>query len=226
MDSRFNKESHYSSVVEEVRRKGRAENVLGSGVAWAYFDDPKRLAFTFSRYKFASKMLAGCKNVLEVGCGDGFASRVLLQEVEALTCADVDSDFIQDALSRQSDKWPIRFVVHDFIDDGPLEGQYDGAVCLDVIEHIDINNYNNFLSNLCSSLCKNSTLVLGAPSLQSQRWASPQSRLGHVSCMEQVDLRESLLPYFAKVFMFSMNDEVVHTGFSSMAQYHLALCVL
>src|SRR5262249_47894355 len=30
--------------------------------------------------------------------------------------------------------------------------------------------------------------------------------------------------YFAHVFIFSMNDEVVHTGFSPMAHYLFALC--
>ena len=31
--------------------------------------------------------------------------------------------------------------------------------------------------------------------------------------------------YFHDVFMFSMNDEVVHTGFHAMAHYLFALCV-
>jgi hypothetical protein len=30
--------------------------------------------------------------------------------------------------------------------------------------------------------------------------------------------------YFDHVFMFSMNDEVVHTGYFPMAQYLFALC--
>jgi len=30
--------------------------------------------------------------------------------------------------------------------------------------------------------------------------------------------------YFANVFIFSMNDEVVHTGFGKMSHYNIALC--
>ncbi len=30
--------------------------------------------------------------------------------------------------------------------------------------------------------------------------------------------------YFHNVFMFSMNDEVVHTGYHRMAHYVIALC--
>jgi cyclopropane fatty-acyl-phospholipid synthase-like methyltransferase len=226
LNQRTNKEQHYSEVIREVRSLGKAENVLGCGIAWAYYDDPKRLAFTFSRYKFASKMLSGCKKVLEVGCGDGFASRVLLQEVKTLTCTDIDDEFISDAINRKSSKWPIEFIIHDFIDGGPLDSKFDGAVCMDVIEHISVEKYDIFFQNICSSLSEFSTLVLGAPSLQSQEWASNQSKMGHVSCMNQAELKNKLQSYFRKVFMFSMNDEVVHTGFSNMAQYHIALCVL
>jgi hypothetical protein len=31
--------------------------------------------------------------------------------------------------------------------------------------------------------------------------------------------------HFADVFIFSMNDEVVHTGFYALAHYLFALCV-
>jgi hypothetical protein len=30
--------------------------------------------------------------------------------------------------------------------------------------------------------------------------------------------------YFHAVFLFSMNDEVVHTGFAPMAHYLIAVC--
>lgn len=33
-----------------------------------------------------------------------------------------------------------------------------------------------------------------------------------------------MLPHFHNVFMFSMNDEVVHTGYGKMSHYNIALC--
>ena len=39
------------------------------------------------------------------------------------------------------------------------------------------------------------------------------------------DLKFLMLKYFNKVFIFSMNDEVVHTGFYPMSHYYFALCV-
>jgi hypothetical protein len=35
---------------------------------------------------------------------------------------------------------------------------------------------------------------------------------------------ELMMEYFENVFMFSMNDEVVHTRFQPIAQYLFALC--
>ena len=47
---------------------------MGSRTSMAYEDDPIRLVFTLSRYKFFAKMLEGFNSVLEVGPGDGFKS--------------------------------------------------------------------------------------------------------------------------------------------------------
>ena len=49
-------------------------------MAWTV--DPKCLLFSLSRYKFVSKLLSGETNVLEVGCGDGFYSRIVAQTVK------------------------------------------------------------------------------------------------------------------------------------------------
>jgi hypothetical protein len=38
-------------------------------------------------------------------------------------------------------------------------------------------------------------------------------------------LKRLMLQHFHDVFMFSMNDEVVHTGFHALAHYLFALCV-
>ena len=42
--------------------------------------------------------------------------------------------------------------------------------------------------------------------------------------MTQKELKTTLQKHFKNVFLFSMNDEVIHTGFSKMSHYNLALC--
>jgi hypothetical protein len=75
-----------------------------------------------------------------------------------------------------------------------------------------------------ASLPPQGVLIVGTPSLQSQQYASLASREGHVNCKDAPALRELLGGFFHHVFLFSMNDEVVHTGFHPMANYLLALC--
>jgi hypothetical protein len=62
------------------------------------------------------------------------------------------------------------------------------------------------------------------PSLESQPYASPGSKEGHVNCKSGKDFKDLMEKFFANVFLFSMNDEVVHTGFEKMAHYLIVVC--
>jgi 2-polyprenyl-3-methyl-5-hydroxy-6-metoxy-1,4-benzoquinol methylase len=214
-------EVQYQEAIDLVRSRGFER--LGLVSSWAYLDDPKRLTFTFARYKFVSKMLSGCARALEVGCGDAFFSRVVRQEVGHLTAIDFDLDFVEDARARASDRWPIEVRMHDMLE-GPVPGSFDGAYSLDVLEHIDPKNEDQFLRNVVASLEPHGTLIVGMPSLQSQTYASAHSKIGHVNCKDQPDLKRLMKTYFHNVYAFSMNDEVVHTGYHAMAHYNLVLC--
>jgi len=193
---------------------------------WAYREDPRRLLFVLSRYKFAAKMLRGRQRVLEVGCGDAFATRLVQQEVPHVTAIDFDPIFIDDARERRDEKWPLDSRVHDILA-GPVEppeGGFDGAYALDVLEHIPVEHEDAFVRNIALSLVRESVAIIGTPSLASHAHASAESRAGHVNCKDEPGLRELLARYFAHVFVFSMNDEVVHTGYYPMANYLMALC--
>ena len=75
------------------------------------------------------------------------------------------------------------------------------------------------------SLKKDGALIFGMPSLESQLYASPASKEGHVNCKSGNDFKECMEKYFKNVFLFSMNDEVIHTGFEKMSHYLFTLCV-
>ncbi len=214
-------EAQYQEPIRTVKSRGTER--LGLMTSWAYLDDPRRLAFTFSRYKFVSKMLAGAEHVLEIGCGDGFATRIVVQSVRKLTAVDFDQSFVDDANSRMLDPWRFNCHQHDILD-GPVPGQFDGVYSLDVLEHIPMDCEDRFMRNLVSCMTDTGVAIIGMPSLQSQAYASPQSKEGHVNCKDQNDLRKFLQRYFRNVFAFSMNDEVVHTGYSAMSHYNLGLC--
>lgn len=216
------KEAQYEDCVALRDRQGLESLGLMSSHGW--YEDPKRLAFLTSRYKFVAKMLSGRANVLEVGCADAFASRIVAQDVRKLTVTDFDPVFIADVNARMSDRWPMTAFVHDMLSGPVPPGGFDAAYSLDVLEHIEQRDEARFLVNFTASLADDAIAVIGMPSLESQAYASPISKLGHVNCKRGPELKTLLSAYFRFVFIFSMNDEVVHTGYYPMAQYLMGLC--
>lgn len=215
-------EPQYQGCVELRKEKGLASFGLMSNFVW--HTDPKRLVFSLARYKFVSKMFSGMNHVLEIGCADAFGARIVLQEVNEVTAIDFDPTFIEDVITRMDQDWTINVKVHDILD-GPVVGQFDGAFSLDVLEHISSDHEDQFISNIVNSIADHGVLIIGTPSIQSQEYASPASKAGHINCKDQIELKRLLSQYFHNVFIFSMNDEIVHTGFYPMAHYLFALCV-
>jgi 2-polyprenyl-3-methyl-5-hydroxy-6-metoxy-1,4-benzoquinol methylase len=196
---------------------------MGMCASQTWRDDPKRLTFVLARYKFVAKMFSGLDRVLEVGCGDAFGTKLVRQEVAQVTAIDFDPLFIENARETMDPAWPIDTAVHDLLQ-APYPGNFSAAFSLDVLEHIPPESERVFVSNLADSVRDIGTVIIGSPSLESQPFASPLSKAGHVNCKDQAGLKSLLEQFFHNVFIFSMNDEVVHTGFSPLAHYRLALC--
>jgi 2-polyprenyl-3-methyl-5-hydroxy-6-metoxy-1,4-benzoquinol methylase len=215
-------EAQYDGHIELKRTKGLTKLGVEKNANW--HTDPRRLVFVLSRYKFVSKMLSGKQRVLEVGCGDAFPVRILLQEVGSVHAVDIDPEFITDANERMDPEWAFTCAVHDMVA-GPVEGRFDAAYTLDVLEHIAKGDERRFIANIVASLEPQGVLIVGMPSLESQAYASPLSKIGHINCKSGPDFKKLMQDYFHNDFMFSMNDEVVHTGYHPMAQYLFALCV-
>jgi len=201
---------------------------LGLSTNYAWHDDPKRLSFTLARYKFVAKMLSGCPNALEVGCGDAFGTRIVQQEVKQLTAIDFDPVFIADVRARLVSEWQFECFVHNILNgcvySSTVDGKFCAAYSLDVLEHIALKDEELFLQNIVTSLELHGVVIIGTPSKASQHLASPLSKAGHVNCKDGPELKTLLQKFFHNVFMFSMNDEVVHTGHQAMAQYLFAVC--
>ena len=194
---------------------------LMSGQVWR--DDPRRLGFVLARYKFVAKMFSGLNHVVEIGCADAFGTRVVQQEVKNLTATDFDPVFVEHVNRNMHPTWKFECIVHDMMA-GPLDRGFDGAYAVDVLEHIPPAEEDLFVGNIVKSLNATGICLFGSPSIHSQAYASPPSKAGHVNCKDAAGMRALMSKYFHNVFIFSMNDEVVHTGYYAMAHYLWALC--
>jgi 2-polyprenyl-3-methyl-5-hydroxy-6-metoxy-1,4-benzoquinol methylase len=221
LDSKKTDSHYYEELFEKTA--AQAAETLGAHYNYSWKTDPRRMLFAFSRYKFVSKMFEGFNRVLEVGCGDASATRLVQQTVNEVVVTDFDQVFISDIEERQQPNWRLDARVHDMLS-GPMNESFKGIYSLDVLEHIEKSDEDLFLLNICKSLEDHGSLIIGMPSIESQTYASEGSKIGHVNCKSGPELRDLLKKYFHSVFMFSMNDEVVHTGFFPMAHYLIAVC--
>jgi 2-polyprenyl-3-methyl-5-hydroxy-6-metoxy-1,4-benzoquinol methylase len=198
---------------------------LGPMLSDTWRQDPRRLGFVLARYKFVAKMLAGTESVLEIGCGDGFGARVVLQTVGRLHGIDLDEEFVAWA-RRQAEREELAatFEALDLMEASP-KGSYGAVYSLDVIEHIAPAMEERFLRNAIAPLDDDGVCIIGTPNVTASAYASPQSEQGHINLKSEKSLRESLGKLFRHVFIFGMNDEVIHTGFGPMAHYLFALGV-
>tara|TARA_B100000963_G_C22566990_1_gene644206 strand:+ start:486 stop:1172 length:687 start_codon:yes stop_codon:yes gene_type:complete len=222
MTKHLTKDIQYSYLFEE--KEEIPGSTLGPMMKSVWNRDPKRLLFVLSRYKFVSKMLSGKKDVLEIGCGDGWASRIVRQNVKNLTLSDYDPMFVSHVKSQNCLQWKVKCLVLDLTKEHS-KLKYDAIYMIDVFEHISPLKEDNFLKNLIKSINQAGTVIIGVPSLESQALIPIESRdPGHINCKTGNELSTTLQRYFKNVFIFSMNDEIIHTGHNKMAHYLFAIC--
>jgi 2-polyprenyl-3-methyl-5-hydroxy-6-metoxy-1,4-benzoquinol methylase len=218
------KELQNQSQIDDFLRLGPAK--MGPWTSHIWRSDPRHLGFLLARYKFVSKMFTGKNKVLEVGCGDAVGTPVVLQTVDSIHGIDFEPLVLNDAIKRYSNEGVKRasFSVHDMLSGG-LSETFDAAFSLDVIEHIPETSEDLFMKNIVSSLSDQAVVIIGTPNITAKDYASPASVAGHINLKSADTLKSLLLKKFHNVFIFSMNDEIVHTGYSPMSHYLLAMGV-
>lgn len=217
------RESQYQKNFDDIASQGPV--VLGPMGSHVWRTDPRRLGICLARAKFVAKMFYGLPDAIEIGCGDGFAVGVVAQEVTYVHGLDFDPLFVEAAKKQWQDNPHMHFFEADMLDEALRPSQqYAGLYSLDVFEHIAPAKEHLFLQNCCRFLRDDGIAIIGCPTLESQQYASIWSKQGHVNCKSGYDFKALLSQYFRHTFLFGMNDEVVHTGYSKMAHYHFILC--
>ena len=175
-----------------------------------------------SRYKFAARMVGDGKYVLEIGCSEGFGTVLLAETARKVVAIDMDKDAIVEAKKSFSSE-KIEYRELNFLN--TTIDRFDAAVALDVIEHIYPENEDSFYRSICANLTDDGIAIIGTPNKTADTYASPTSKISHINLYTWDRLRDSTSKYFRNVFLFGVNDEVVHTGFYPMAHYLMALGV-
>ncbi len=192
--------------------------LLGPWTSFSLLNDPKHLCFVLSRYKFCAKMFEEKDSILEIGCGDGFGIPLVAQDKKYVLGIDVDNRLIEDNKKRLEKIKNIKFRKMDICKEIPKE-KFDGVFSIDVIEHLDQRLEEYFMKNSCACLKKKGIYIIGTPNIAAKKYATPRSTVQHINLKSYKTLKGLMKKYFENVIVFSMNDEVVHTGFKSMAHY-------
>lgn len=134
---------------------------------------------------------------------------------------DWEEKFLEDNRERMRFCNNVRFIQHDMNSSALNDVKVSAIYMIDVIEHVDPKGEARFMENLLASYedKDNAVMIIGTPNLTAAQYASKQSESVHINLKTQKDLKTLLDRYFNNTFMFGMNDEVLHTGYSAMCHY-------
>lgn len=222
-NSNNNQNSLYDTLLKECYEKNPPITLPAE---YAYFikDNLLRLLIRLARYKFVAKIIKKNDLVLEVGCGSGLGAIFLSQYCREVNGVDISELEIKEAnsINRRSN---VKFSLTNFYDIPP-EKNYDIIVSLDVIEHLQESEGEKLVARTCQHLKPDGMLILGTPSIYSYEYQGELSKAAHVKCYDQQELLDLIDKYYGRTLPFSMNDELVHTGFAKMAWYYFVLAFI
>lgn len=204
---------------------------LGRVRSDAILIDPKSMLFVLARYNFAAQMALynfennDCpdnKKILELGCSEGIGAAMMTHQRADIyyTGVDLDQNAIEEAIVNWKDEQHT-FIADDFL--GKVYGVFDTVISLDVVEHIDKTNENEFFDTIYRNLSDHGIAIVGTPNITASEYASPHSKAAHINLFSQDRLKSAMETIFHNVFVFGLNDEVIHTGYDKMAHYLMAL---
>lgn len=199
---------------------------LGPHSSYQWNNSRRHLIFTAARYKFAMKMIGNLyepdkKEILDLGCSDGFGTYYLAEFAKSVLGVDFD----EEAIASAKDNFrggEIEFKQENFLN--KKYGEFDGVVSFDVLEHIYPENEENYMRTVLDNLRSDGTFVAGTPSLETQQYSKENVAGAHVNVYKGEDFYMMLKRYFNNVYLFTQNDEIIHTGHLRMANYLIAVC--
>jgi SAM-dependent methyltransferase len=147
-------------------------------------------------YEEAARFTQG-QFVLDLGCNNGYGSRILADTCRRVVAVDVSEAAVADAISRFGN-FGIEFQTVDG-DTLPFQdGMFDGVVSFQVIEHIE--QPDRYLSEIVRVLRPGGQAIFTTPNreIRLESGMSPWNKY-HVQEFRHQELRDLLSSYFATV---------------------------
>lgn len=179
-------------------------------------DSYDNLFYHLARYKFISRLVGKSDRLLEIGCGMGYGARFLVDYVTQVVASDLDQEVLNKAKVRY--KHPQLSFEANVDSVNP----FDVVVCLEVIEHMDIDAGQDLLRGISERLKSGGVSFISTP----RKIANPSEnrKKVHVHEYEFEEFRAALQKVFPRVLIFSQIDEIISTHHPQCAWNFVAAC--
>lgn len=159
-------------------------------------ESPLMIARHFCAYQFAKDYIAG-KNVLDIGCGEGYGSYYLSGFAKSVLGIDYDNSII-DYANNKYHRGNLSFQTVNINNLGSMNNKFEAACSFQVIEHLD--DAKMFLSNIAGLLSDKDSVFIC--STCNRLDASP----GRVKPHNKFHVREYLLDEFSGLLKASFKE--------------------
>ena len=193
-----------------------------------FLKNPLMATIKLARFKFPAKMISDEDDILDLGCGSGLSTYFYSKFTKGrVTGIDLNSDI--DEHTKNLDAENLTFYCSDIVypNEEIVNKKYDLIISVDVIEHFPKEIGEFVLNKYYDLLRPGGMMIVGTPNKNSSAYRSESSKKVHVYEYEPDELLSIMKVFSPRVLQFSMNDEVIHTGFNKMSWffYNLAFKV-
>ena len=191
-----------------------------------FYANPLMATVKLARFKFVAKMLSKEDRLLDLGCGNGFSSYYYSHFCKNVHGVDIQEQAINNWKIFANKN--ISFSLGDILDNGIYDRDVEAITCVDVIEHFSLIDGEKIIKNAskCLKNKKGGQFIIGTPSKYSNPYRANHNKAHHLYEYKPDELQNICTKYFSRTLQFSMNDEVVHTGFNKLAWFFYIICVV
>lgn len=168
-------------------------------------DSPSWLEIHLFPYRYALPFAEG-KDVLEIGCGNGYGTALLAEVASEVVAFDLHEEPIEYARKRFARYGNIRFLVHDAGEPFPVPDAYfDLVFSSEAIEHIE--RWETTLDEICRVLRPGGLCILKTPNALFARKDNPF----HRKVFTAAELEDALAARFDNVVLWGFGIGFSHS---------------